>query len=141
MLTKFQFHKGTIKTLVSDTCVPIDNINFNSIKVRLKHLIFCCTLFNIKYFNSIKVRLKLVIAIKVAIYALGYFNSIKVRLKRLEGLVLPPQLIYFNSIKVRLKHIEDVKVSPFRLYFNSIKVRLKQRSTPNKEGSIPISIP
>ena len=82
MLTKFQFHKGTIKTLVSDTCVPIDNINFNSIKVRLKHLIFCCTLFNIKYFNSIKVRLKLVIAIKVAIYALGYFNSIKVRLKR-----------------------------------------------------------
>ena len=124
MLTKFQFHKGTIKTLVSDTCVPIDNINFNSIKVRLKHLIFCCTLFNIKYFNSIKVRLKLVIAIKVAIYALGYFNSIKVRLKH-SFVLASKNPIIFQFHKGTIKTSAPQIYANTLLYFNSIKVRLK----------------
>ncbi len=39
-LQQFQFHKGTIKTYY-DSTTTYNNINFNSIKVRLKHqLIF-----------------------------------------------------------------------------------------------------
>ena len=37
ILMKFQFHKGTIKTS-TDHVLSAHIINFNSIKVRLKHL-------------------------------------------------------------------------------------------------------
>ena len=54
----FQFHKGTIKTSVTRHR-EADGINFNSIKVRLKHYSIVPLTFEQYNFNSIKVRLKL----------------------------------------------------------------------------------
>ena len=56
--TLFQFHKGTIET-ISDIKLSLPVNNFNSIKVRLKHLRFALVAVEIDDFNSIKVRLKL----------------------------------------------------------------------------------
>ena len=39
MPSVFQFHKGTIKTLITMLNISKRIINFNSIKVRLKHLV------------------------------------------------------------------------------------------------------
>ena len=55
---KFQFHKGTIKTLL----LRLKNLAiryFNSIKVQLKRKRPTLTTNFYKYFNSIKVQLKL----------------------------------------------------------------------------------
>ena len=56
-VTKFQFHKGTIKTVDMKTKL-VELRNFNSIKVRLKQDIeLICRIKHLN-FNSIKVRLK-----------------------------------------------------------------------------------
>ena len=58
-----------------------DNIDFNSIKVRLERVLMFIGALSLFYFNSIKVRLEL--SIYVAIFIGNeYFNSIKVRLER-----------------------------------------------------------
>ena len=54
---RFQFHKGTIKTLPLLGLHPI-LINFNSIKVRLKRSTQNIVAAANSHFNSIKVRLK-----------------------------------------------------------------------------------
>ena len=54
---KFQFHKGTIKTPSVQNGSEY-NVNFNSIKVRLKLCLRCSSLHCLTNFNSIKVRLK-----------------------------------------------------------------------------------
>ena len=54
----FQFHKGTIKTYMQKEGDGA-KVNFNSIKVRLKHVNREWAVVGRWYFNSIKVRLKL----------------------------------------------------------------------------------
>ena len=54
----FQFHKGTIRTVISITSFLLF-ANFNSIKVRLERRTSHLALQRILYFNSIKVRLEL----------------------------------------------------------------------------------
>ena len=56
-------------------------VNFNSIKVRLEHLLVKLPLLLMLNFNSIKVRLEL-ISIFGVLLLLQHFNSIKVRLER-----------------------------------------------------------
>ena len=53
----FQFHKGTIRTMISCIHVP-SHIHFNSIKVRLELRLIIGDCFLLFYFNSIKVRLE-----------------------------------------------------------------------------------
>ena len=57
--TEFQFHKGTIKTITPKMLEAKRRVNFNSIKVRLKHLLLRTHNRCHHHFNSIKVRLKL----------------------------------------------------------------------------------
>ena len=80
---KFQFHKGTIKTMISIMMIHIPPQDFNSIKVRLKH----GEDYNLVHLSE-------------------DFNSIKVRLKRADGYEEDRSLLNFNSIKVRLKLIK-----------------------------------
>ena len=54
---KFQFHKGAIRTNCHDADF-VDQINFNSIKVRLEHQKTNQQSHHQFYFNSIKVRLE-----------------------------------------------------------------------------------
>ena len=60
LLTKFQFHKGTIKTSYHDRYAVSQLRCFNSIKVRLKLFLLLCVIRFLLSFNSIKVRLKLI---------------------------------------------------------------------------------
>ena len=60
--SRFQFHKGTIKTSMF-LFVSSGTTNFNSIKVRLKRKVVNLLSKNWLYFNSIKVRLKRLIFI------------------------------------------------------------------------------
>ena len=56
-LTSFQFHKGTIKTIVSvDTTIVKHKFQFH--KGTIKTTVLMSTLFTSVYFNSIKVQLK-----------------------------------------------------------------------------------
>ena len=57
-LSIFQFHKGTIRTMVDLASLTKDNIDFNSIKVRLELISFIFLILISVYFNSIKVRLE-----------------------------------------------------------------------------------
>ena len=59
-LSPFQFHKGTIKTLLLPLILLLQ-MNFNSIKVRLKPIVCSSRVVMVVNFNSIKVRLKLTI--------------------------------------------------------------------------------
>ena len=53
----FQFHKGTIKTLLTNLLINFV-FYFNSIKVQLKPQLVLCDNHQQLYFNSIKVQLK-----------------------------------------------------------------------------------
>ena len=57
--TIFQFHKGAIRTRLSDMRLS-QSLNFNSIKVRLEPGKNLQKLAILNYFNSIKVRLELI---------------------------------------------------------------------------------
>ena len=120
-------------------------MNFNSIKVQLKHgqvfaisdgISFQFHKGTIKalggsllahgfgYFNSIKVQLKPSFRIFCNIQY-RYFNSIKVQLKRLSVSVASSPNFNFNSIKVQLKRPVALHAIAFITDFNSIKVQLK----------------
>ena len=142
-IPEFQFHKGTIKTLVRNFTLNIVYY-FNSIKVRLKLTIgslhVCLFKFQFhkgtiktqephqhraihQHFNSIKVRLKLCI-VCVSYPLTQHFNSIKVRLKLHKSLTLHSHIV-FQFHKGTIKTF-SLSLSSFQsLYFNSIKVRLK----------------
>ena len=75
-------------------------------------------------FNSIKVRLKLIQDaksqdIKIFQFHKGTIKTSVTRHREADG-------INFNSIKVRLKHYSIVPLTFEQYNFNSIKVRLKQ---------------
>ena len=45
----FQFHKGTIKTCLKVACLTKFLINFNSIKVQLKHFLVLLSVFSLSF--------------------------------------------------------------------------------------------
>ena len=98
---QFQFHKGTIRTSARES-INLHNSYFNSIKVRLEHVL-----------GSIPVPFH------------DNFNSIKVRLEHDTDIGVLPLLCYFNSIKVRLELDKQAHSDDEDGYFNSIKVRLE----------------
>ena len=79
-LRKFQFHKGTIITLIHFIFSALQQ-DFNSIKVQLKHLMRSASTASDSNFNSIKVQLKPARA-DCRDCVIRHFNSIKVQLKR-----------------------------------------------------------
>ena len=143
----FQFHKGTIRTMMQDMAAKHPEY-FNSIKVRLELIVLFHFLNVMCYFNSIKVRLERDTGLKRQ-NRLTHFNSIKVRLERFRLHLVWIYISYFNSIKVRLElailridtnkaqfqfhkgTIRTLQLLPFcllLLHFNSIKVRLEPSS-------------
>ena len=92
LLAKFQFHKGSIRTLSQLVMLP---------------LLWC--------FNSIKVQLELGIVSFVASRAYSSFNSIKVQLEQIPAFfAFAVVLRCFNSIKVQLEqHIQSAFVESF----------------------------
>ena len=99
-------------------------LNFNSIKVRLKHALHFVKGFFARVFQFHKGTIKTMVRFVFLIY-LANFNSIKVRLKLF---VLPLLLIscIFQFHKGTIKTIIFCAVTLLNhLNFNSIKVRLK----------------
>ena len=76
---KFQFHKGTIRTIVI-ILILLLTFNFNSIKVRLEPVLANIYRSTCRYFNSIKVRLEPNFCDLIRV-SVSNFNSIKVRLE------------------------------------------------------------
>ena len=147
---------NTDNQLITDTVAC-----FNSIKVRLIHLLYPLVVMEETRFNSIKVRLILrtSIADRCKCYC---FNSIKVRLILLLVLHVITSLPSFNSIKVRLIHHARAKIKTcawFQFHkgsintlclmilherqssSNSIKVRLIRLLSKAKSLALMVSIP
>ena len=156
----FQFHKGTIKTLLM-FFLSLKISYFNSIKVRLK-LVFDWTMSVLSVFQFHKGTIKTKLPFG-SLLTLSNFNSIKVRLK-----LAPAQRNLFNqqafqfhkgTIKTRLNAVSSNTDSLFQFHkgtiktpsaifkwgyfdnFNSIKVRLKQLPYVNYTSLSEISIP
>ena len=96
----FQFHKGSIKTQLHKK-KENTKANFNSIKVRLRRPAPAVIAAPIQYFNSIKVRLRLCYCNRNLLVIIFQFHkgSIKTHTYRDDCGFLR----YFNSIKVRLR--------------------------------------
>ena len=123
VIVKFQFHKGTIKTLQMKLYAAYIQ-NFNSIKVRLKPQMKCL-MSSCETFQFHKGTIKTNVCVFDGTASL-HFNSIKVRLKHDDTSVVFLYSHHFNSIKVRLKRGGGILRCIFDLHFNSIKVRLKR---------------
>ena len=120
--TKFQFHKGTIKTgspRIHLTVFP----NFNSIKVRLKPDKADLLPEVGKYFNSIKVRLKQPAAEIPAAATKFQFHKGTIKTHHSYPGVVTLQRFQFH--KGTIKTCKSKVFCICKLYFNSIKVRLK----------------
>ena len=128
-------------------CKPTD-LNFNSIKVRLKPLFRIITSLPISNFNSIKVRLKLpaqivkpstpkfqfhkgtikTVALQDNLPSAIVFQFHKGTIKTLLLLCKKLRMHYFNSIKVRLKHNmknNSAYLPKFQFHKGTIKTRLR----------------
>ena len=99
--SKFQFHKGTIRTLAS--------------------LLFSSSFF---YFNSIKVRLERGAASAETRPHTFQFHKGTIRTHDTDRTFCI--IHHFNSIKVRLELFMEAGVKTIISYFNSIKVRSEQ---------------
>ena len=101
VLLQFQFHKGTIRTIMTSKPSAILITNFNSIKVRLEPAgLNPYLMMNGFQFHKGTIR-TLKILLKVIIYALFQFHkgTIRTTLYALTFLAI----LNFNSIKVRLE--------------------------------------
>ena len=134
----FQFHKGTIKTLLMVVKTLFLLLNFNSIKVRLKLRHQEDVPRHYAYFNSIKVRLKPCSSRKHNLLQKFQFHKGTIKTSNCHcGLVF---LSNFNSIKVRLKHkmvLSSIKTILFQFHKGTIKTRLMRKTFRNKWISIP----
>ena len=135
---QFQFHKGTIKTFMLNMNNR-SNINFNSIKVRLKRY-FPEVYANMKVFQFHKGTIKTV-GLSLGAAAILGFQFHKGTIKTKIDLSSTSIYDYFNSIKVRLKHIVLTPDGRCFSNFNSIKVRLKLSFTSLFFTYFSISIP
>ena len=139
----FQFHKGTIKTHPLTLSVYLSTY-FNSIKVRLKHILKVIISTHKPIFQFHKGTIKTQI-LQLLCIDFNHFNSIKVRLKHSEYKVGHDVLrfqFHKGTIKTNLDtfnmshylfqfHKGTIKTRGYRAvavvdyHFNSIKVRLK----------------
>ena len=126
---KFQFHKGTIKPQKGLTLLQ-QNINFNSIKVRLNLSGATRGYIRLLDFNSIKVRLNLNLLKFLLLRMIFQFH--KGTIKPQTPRNFSQRHIHFNSIKVRLNQGAEHYYESFEGNFNSIKVRLNQRVKGDK---------
>ena len=134
----FQFHKGSIKTLINYTSMQKSS-NFNSIKVRLKLNGYreFSTPYQFQFHKGSIKTLKIVV--KVLIYALFQFHKGSIKTGRSRQKVKAVFIFQFHkgSIKTVVPSVkEDVD-----LHFNSIKVRLKHLHINATEIYCHISIP
>ena len=123
---KFQFHKGTIRTL-SPTADSTVRLYFNSIKVRLELLLLLPLLPCLPYFNSIKVRLEQTTQTVVNKQQRFQFHKGTIRTSYAGQPALHNS--HFNSIKVRLELQYFFFSIIYLVDFNSIKVRLEPDGT------------
>ena len=134
----FQFHKGTIKTLLLPLCSSLST-NFNSIKVRLKLQGGTMGAPSPRHFNSIKVRLKRNNQGNINV-DFNNFNSIKVRLKHnnyIKATVLTP----FQFHKGTIKTCAFGQILSYRLRFQFHKGTIKTLFCRSRDTYNGISIP
>ena len=98
----FQFHKGTIKTNKRLAEVYLKILIFQFHKGTIKTMQQPLKKFMLRYFNSIKVRLKLLGSKKKLSSRKFQFHKGTIKTQARE--VVCRVLFNFNSIKVRLKH-------------------------------------
>ena len=106
-LPSFQFHKGTIRTGVLLEYATV-LFNFNSIKVRLEHILQTLILLISLQFQFHKGTIRTSIKLSLLTPNLN-FNSIKVRLELICTLLKRCFMSHFNSIKVRLEHDKKLR--------------------------------
>ena len=124
LLTRFQFHKGTIRT--------VDHVQnhgkipyFNSIKVRLELFAFS-SYYNARLlfqFHKGTIR-TLILASRLSVLKF-YFNSIKVRLEPCYIVKENNQFAQFQFHKGTIRTEFYLHNQHKNYYFNSIKVRLE----------------
>ena len=119
----FQFHKGTIRT-DADGVWTWYNDNFNSIKVRLERPKAIPIVDDDVEFQFHKGTIRTPPSSPTNSQPLN-FNSIKVRLELAVNGIRVGEYVYFNSIKVRLERRCRRCRDESQRYFNSIKVRLE----------------
>ena len=120
--SEFQFHKGTIRTIIPTEFFEIRSIfQFHKGTIRTRYLLtYSCIL---PYFNSIKVQLELIILAVLCQSVEFQFHKGTIRTDfRLQAKYL---LHHFNSIKVQLEHWHLLLFFDSDDYFNSIKVQLE----------------
>ena len=134
----FQFHKGTIRTLVA--FLPFVSVwDFNSIKVRLEQILCLTGLPSLLHFNSIKVRLEHLFISPFQHTLIFQFHKGTIRTLGVF-LVSIHSLSYFNSIKVRLELIVDYiyhELPQFQFHKGTIRTFTKDKSVRYYLISIP----
>ena len=100
----FQFHKGTIRTMRLLLCFP-PMLLFQFHKGTIRTLFFDSDELAQDYFNSIKVQLEQVTVLTANRFVIAYFNSIKVQLERDNPAAGDTIVLNFNSIKVQLEPV------------------------------------
>ena len=100
-ISLFQFHKGTIKTLIdAQTAAAVAAFQFHKGTIKTEQALLAHT--QNQYFNSIKVQLRRLFYSTGSVFIL-YFNSIKVQLRHNAGDERAASQNDFNSIKVQLR--------------------------------------
>ena len=120
----FQFHKGTIKTILLPTMLR-NTLHFNSIKVRLKPNEEKATFPTFNLFQFHKGTIKTSTRIRLW-FNTKNFNSIKVRLKHPSP---DPSPFQFHKGTIKTS-VGFIGFSHRLQHFNSIKVRLKPAGEP-----------
>ena len=100
LFSRFQFHKGTIRTLLFIYCI-FQFILFQFHKGTIR-TIYALGLVAALLFQFHKGTIRTFVEDKIS-KSFQYFNSIKVRLERLRLTLVHLSLVDFNSIKVRLE--------------------------------------
>ena len=121
---QFQFHKGTIRTVVFDgyeEASLLISIHKGTIRTSFTFTAYRASC----YFNSIKVRLELSSSVSSFAKITLYFNSIKVRLEHVDDYT-PLRHSQFQFHKGTIRTLATEAVLLPTIHFNSIKVRLER---------------
>ena len=123
-LTRFQFHKGTIRTMVSFVRVVLCPLfQFHKGTIRTEY-------FRVHYRHSSKFQFHkgtirtVIVLVLVVCTMIFQFHKGTIRTWRKKRKQV--QLINFNSIKVQLELVQEVNPGDSIKYFNSIKVQLER---------------
>ena len=137
---RFQFHNGSIKSVIDRADALCQVPCFNSTMVRLKETMSPSVQGPQNGFNSTMVRLKGQGYNKLELRYIR-FNSTMVRLKGHLSRACPCCDKGFNSTMVRLKERHFEASDHEKKSFNSTMVRLKARLTLHQTPIILVSIP